>query len=80
MAGRRQPRRALHVIALPDANGRQGMIEGLTAGMTMRRRVMAPHFDFRLAAVRASHVIWEGSLQVRRRHYAKFNRHARDDV
>jgi hypothetical protein len=71
---------ALRAIALIDADCRQGMIEGLTAGMTMRRRVMAPHFDFRLAAVRAGHVIWERSLQIRRRHYAKFNRLAQGDV
>lgn len=58
----------LGAIALIAAYPQQGVRESLSAGMALRCRVIAPHFDFRLAAVRAWHVIRERPLQIRRRH------------
>jgi hypothetical protein len=68
MEGRRMLRLAARAIALIAASGRQRVHEDQPAGVTSRRRVVAPHFDFRLAAMRAGHVIRERSLQIKRRH------------
>jgi len=80
MEGRRMSSVALGAIALIAAGRWQHVHKGLPAGVTQCRRVVAPHFDFRLATMRARHVIRKGSLQLRRHHYAKFNRHVRGDV
>lgn len=68
MEGRWMSSVAVGAIALIAADDGQRVGKGLLAGMTTCRRVIAPHFDFRLAAVRTSHVIGKGSLQIRRRH------------
>ena len=56
------PRLTPDTIATIAALNRQWVGKGLPAGMTLCRRVVAPHFDFRLAAERTSHVIRKRSL------------------